>query len=243
MLAPSAREAGLPAQRTFLFKILMLIFMALTQPTHAQIPALMQAFGQHKQIPERIAANVLTALSFFPELRNTPIDFILKQHIRGAVMQAQPVFRTLLRNRSRRRYRINISETFQLVNARQAITDIPNEVMIGWIGHELGHILDYEGRTNGGLVQFGYRYVFDPAFVQEAERIADTLAVARGMGRHIIATKRFILDHASLPQAYKDKIARLYLSPDVILEQVQKLEALHAEERTGNEDAEKGRQH
>jgi len=44
------------------------------------------------------------------------------------------------------------------------------------------------------------------------------------LGKYIIATKRFILDHAELPQAYKDKIARLYLSPDVIVEQIKKLE-------------------
>lgn len=193
--------------------------------TQAQLPQELLVFGHHKQIPAGIAGNVLTALSFYPELRDTHIQFVLKKNIRGSVMQAQPVFRTLLRKKSYRHYRINISEEFRLINARQPIVDIPDTVMIGWIGHELGHILDYESRSNRGLIQFGYRYVLEPAFVQEAERIADTLAVARGMGRHIIATKRFILDHASLPQAYKDKIARLYLSPDVIWEQVQKLEA------------------
>ena len=36
--------------------------------------------------------------------------------------------------------------------------------------------------------------------------VADSLAVERGMGNYIVATKRFILDHAELPQAYKDKI-------------------------------------
>jgi hypothetical protein len=61
--------------------------------------------------------------------------------------------------------------------------------------------------------------------VKEAERVADTYAVERGLGKYIIATKRFILDHAELPQSYKDKIARLYLSPDVIVEMVKKMEA------------------
>lgn len=206
--------------------------MTLSQAAHtnAQVSPELQAFGHHKQIPESLAKNILTALSFYPELRDTRIHFILKENIRGSVMQAQPAFHTLLRKRAHRRYRINISEEFKLVNARQLITEIPDNVMIGWIGHELGHILDYEGRSNTGLMQFGFRYLSNPSFVQEAERIADTLAVARGLGHHIIATKRFILDHASLPQSYKDKIARLYLSPDVILEQVQKLEVKTTQE-------------
>jgi hypothetical protein len=112
-----------------------------------------------------------------------------------------------------------------------SILKIPDDVMIGWIGHELGHILDYEGMTNVGMMSFGYKYYFDSAFVKHAEMIADSLAVERGMGNYIVSTKRFILDHAELPQAYKDKISRLYLSPDVIVEQVRKLEEAKLQEK------------
>jgi hypothetical protein len=186
-------------------------------------PELLQ-FGQNKQIPALIEKNVLKALSFYPELENTTIGFIFKTNIKTSVMQAQPVFMTLLQRRKNRRYRINISEYFKLINTQIPIQQIPDDVMIGWIGHELGHILDYEGRSNAGMVSFGYRYYFHSSFVKHAEMVADSLAVERGMGNYIVATKRFILDHAELPQAYKNKIARLYLSPDVIVEQVRKLE-------------------
>ena len=54
--------------------------------------------------------------------------------------------------------------------------------------------------------------------------VADSFAVEQGMGIYIVATKRFILNNADLPQTYKDKIRRLYLSPDVIMDQVRKLE-------------------
>ncbi len=181
-------------------------------------------YRQHKQIPPVIEKNVLKALAFYPELENTTIHFIFKKDIKTSVMQAQPVFATLLRSRKNRRYRINISAHFKLIHSQMPILQIPDEVMIGWIGHELGHILDYEGRSNAGLVQFGYRYYFYPAYVKRAEMVADSLAVERGMGNYIVATKRFILDHAELPQAYKDKISRLYLSPDVIVAQIKQLE-------------------
>ncbi len=186
-------------------------------------PELLQ-FGHNKQIPAVIEKNVLNALSFYPELKNTTIHFIFRTKIKSSVMQAQPVPTTLLGKRKNRRYRINISEYFKLINSQIPIEKIPDEVMIGWIGHELGHILDYEGMSNGGMVSFGYRYYFSPSFVKHAEMVADSLAVERGMGNYIVATKRFILNHADLPQAYKDKISRLYLSPDVIVEQVRKLE-------------------
>ena len=192
--------------------------------TNEHIDLELMQFGHNKKIPAEIEKNILKALSFYPELKNATIDFIFKKNIKTSVMQAQPVFLTLLRTRKNRRYRINISRHFKLVHSEMPITEIPELVMIGWIGHELGHILDYEGKSNLEIVSFGYRYLFHPTFVKHAEMVADSLAVERGMGNYIVATKRFILDHAELPQSYKDKIRRLYLSPDVIVEQVKKLE-------------------
>lgn len=181
-------------------------------------------FRHNKQIPAVIEKNVLKALYFYPELKNTTISFILKKSIESSVMQAQPVFTTLLGMRKNRRYRINISAHFKLIHSQMPIEQIPDIVMIGWIGHELGHILDYESRSNAAMISFGYNYYFYPDYVKHAEMVADSFAVERGMGHYIVATKRFILDNAELPQAYKDKIRRLYLSPDVIVEQVKKLE-------------------
>ncbi len=205
---------------------LLSVLMMLTQVTNTNddVAAELRQFGHNKQIPPVIEINVLKALSFFPELKDAKISFIFKANIRSSVMQAQPVFASLLRPRKSRSYRINISSQFKLISTQMPIQDIPADVMIGWIGHELGHILDYEGRTNAGLVSFGYNYYFSPEYVKHAEMVADSYAVERGMGNYIVATKRFILDHAELPQAYKDKISRLYLSPDVIVEQVRKLE-------------------
>ncbi len=183
-----------------------------------------QDFRNNKQIPAVIEKNVLKALSFYPELKNTTINFIFKKNIKTSVMQAQPVFTTLLKRRKHRSYRINISAQFKLTHSVMPINQIPDDVMIGWLGHELGHILDYESRSNTGMISFGYRYYFSSEYVKGAEVTADTYAVNHGLGKYIISTKRFILDHAELPKAYKDKIARLYLSPDVIVEQVRKLE-------------------
>ncbi|GAB3551189.1 hypothetical protein [Spirosoma fluminis] len=181
-------------------------------------------FETNKHIPAVIKKNVLTALSFYPELSNTTIHFLFKQRISTSVMQAQPVFRTLLLGRPDRTYRINISAMFKLTHTAIPIHQLPDEIMIGWIGHELGHIMDYERRSNLGMVGFGLGYVFSPHYVRKVERIADGFAVSHGLGQYLIATKRFILDHAELPQAYKDKIARLYVSPEEIVDQVKKLE-------------------
>ncbi|KAA9357377.1 hypothetical protein [Larkinella humicola] len=193
-------------------------------------PALAE-FGARKIIPAVIEKNVLIALSFYPELKNTAIRFVFKQRIKSSVMQAQPVFRTLLNQRKNRSYRINISAMFQLTHTAIPIHQIPDAILIGWIGHELGHIMDYENRSNLGLVGFGLSYVLSPAYVKKVERIADAYAVSHGLGHYLIETKQFILNHAELPQAYKDKIARLYVSPEEIVDQVKKLEEQKLDEQ------------
>lgn len=181
-------------------------------------------FRLNKTIPAIIEKNVLTALSFYPTLKNTTIRFVFKQAIKSSVMQAQPVFSTLMDNRKNRAYCIYISSMFKLTHTVIPIHQLPDAIIIGWIGHELGHIMDYESRSNLGMVGFGIGYVFSADYVKKVERIADSYAVNHGLGPYLVETKRFILDHAELPQAYKDKIARLYVSPEEITEQVKKLE-------------------
>ncbi|GAB3027807.1 hypothetical protein [Spirosoma pulveris] len=191
--------------------------------TH-EIPPELARFSTNKTIPSILEHSVLTALSFYPELAETPIQFVFKQSIKSSVMQAQPVFSTILASRKARAYRINISSTFKLTHTAIPIHQLPEAIMIGWIGHELGHIMDYESRSNLDMVGFGLGYVFSADYVKKVERIADAHAVRHGLGKYLIETKRFILDHAELPQSYKDKIARLYVSPEEITEQVKRLE-------------------
>ncbi|HEV7381643.1 MAG TPA: hypothetical protein VGN64_17715 [Dyadobacter sp.] len=176
----------------------------------------------NKKIPLVLSEEINKALSFYPELVDTPIRFQFRQRINGSVMQAQPVLRSFFT--SRRAYQINISALFRLTHAAVPIHQLPPEILIGWIGHELGHIMDYENRSVWGMIRFGLGYLVSLKYVKRAERVADTYAVNHGLGSYIIATKHYILDHTSLPDKYKQKIARLYLSPDDIVEQVRALE-------------------
>lgn len=187
-----------------------------------ETPSDIELFRENKHIPRVIEAEILKALSFYPELQKTHIDFVFKQKIKSSVMLAQPDFASLFGGK--RAYKIKISALFRLTTTAIPIHQIPPQILIGWIGHELGHIMDYENRDIGGMIAFGLGYLFSKKYIRKAERMADSYAVSHGLGRYIIETKHFILNHAELPQKYKEKIARLYLSPDDIVEQVRLLE-------------------
>jgi hypothetical protein len=178
----------------------------------------------NKTIPESILNEAKIALSYYPELKDVEIEFKFKQDIKKSFMQAQPRIANLFKGKKNRSYYIFISSRFLIEKEEFSMADVPSEVLIGWLGHELGHIMDYRNKSAMGLVIFGARYVTSENYIKEAERAADTYAVNSGMGDYILATKDFILNHSHLSDSYKERIARLYLSPEEILVLVNKLE-------------------
>lgn len=178
----------------------------------------LERFAVNKHIPDEIREVTLLALSHYPELIDVEIDFQFQHKIRGSVMQAQPKVGSLLFNKKESRsYRVKISRHLELLDEWVPIEELPQQVLLGWIGHELGHIKDYLDRSMANMVAFGMRYVFSNDFVTHAEIAADTHSVANGLGKALIATKEFVLNHDRLPESYKNKIRALYMSPGEIL--------------------------
>lgn len=183
---------------------------------------LIQSFQMNAQhiIPDSIQTEAKSALSYFPQLDSVPIEFKFKQNIKKSTMQARPTFGSFFRSKKNRRFVILISETFKISDKEFRTRDIPSEILIGWIGHELGHIIDYQDRSKLNLIWFGIKYLLSENHIVEAERAADTFAVFHGMEDYILKTKDFILNHAQITTSYKDRIKKYYLSPEEIMELV-----------------------
>ncbi|MCB7480782.1 hypothetical protein [Christiangramia sediminis] len=171
----------------------------------------------NKIVPDIIWRETYVALSHYPELKDTPIEIRFKKNIKKSFMQAQPKISGLFKNRKNRSYFIFINEKFKIEDEIFDVTTVPSEVLIGWIGHELGHIMDYRDRSALDLMWFGVKYVTSKNYIREAERAADTYAVNHGLGENIIATKDFILNHSKLSDTYKNRIEDLYLSQEEIM--------------------------
>lgn len=167
--------------------------------------------------PAALEEEVREALSYYPELHELQIEFRIKHHIRKSTMQAQPDWRSFFKRRKNRRYLIYISDTFNIEDKKFRTLDIERNILIGWLGHELGHIVDYTRRNSLNLIWFGIRYLSYGPFIREAERTADSIAVAHGMHSYILETKEFILNHADIISSYKDRIKKYYLSPEEIM--------------------------
>ncbi len=178
----------------------------------------LEKLAENKVIPEEIREVTLRALSHYPELEDVEIHFELLDNIRGSVMQAQPKFGSLLFNsKANRKYRVKISRQLELDDEWLPIEEVPDNVLLGWIGHELGHVMDYLDRSRVGMIIFGARYVTSNNFVTKAEITADSHAIASGLGNYLVDTKNFILSNDRLPEDYRNKIRELYMSPGEIM--------------------------
>ncbi|UII26006.1 hypothetical protein LVD15_22300 [Fulvivirga maritima] len=181
----------------------------------------LEQFAQNKQIPEALSKEVLTALSYYPELKDTRIRFVFKDNIRKSFMQAQPLIKSMFSGLQNREYVIFMSRFFKIGKEKIFIHTIPSEVIVGWVGHELGHVMDYKNRGFFSMIKFGIGYLISKAFIIGAERVADTYAIQHGLADKIIATKNFILNHSDLPEKYKDKIRKLYMPPEEVMMMVE----------------------
>lgn len=168
-------------------------------------------------IPKSIEKEATIALSYYPKLSNTQITFKFKKNIKKSTMQARPTFASFFRTKKNREYVILISEYFKIADREYRTKDMPSNILIGWFGHELGHIIDYRNRSNLDLLAFGVKYLFSPSYIIEAERTADCFAVAHGMEEYILETKNYILNHAEITETYRARINRYYLSPEEIM--------------------------
>lgn len=173
-------------------------------------------------IPESISKEINKALEFYPDLQDTHIEFRFKKNIKKSTMQARPTFGSFFRTRKNRRYVILISEKFKISDKEFLTKHIPSDILIGWIGHELGHVMDYSNRSKLNLIWFGIKYLLSDSHIVEAERAADTYAIRHNMENYILKTKDFILNNADIHDAYKLRIKKYYLSPEEIMDLIEK---------------------
>jgi hypothetical protein len=178
----------------------------------------LRPFSYRKTIPEELREPALLALKQYPELLSRKIVFKYTRKEGTSIMKAQPDIKSVLRLGDDRSYIIYVNRTITLDSATLQIKNLPKKVVTGWFGHELGHVMDYEGLSKWGLLKFGLGYLLSGRYVRRAEQRADRIAVAHGMGDEILETKNFILNQAGISESYRQKIKRLYPSPEQIME-------------------------
>ncbi|MCB9261540.1 MAG: hypothetical protein H6607_04130 [Flavobacteriales bacterium] len=168
--------------------------------------------------PKELEKEVMIVMAKYPELQQTFIHFKWGKIAAKSFMLAQPQVASLLRHRSKREYQIIMKERFFTHNKMMENGRVPSEVIVGWLAHELGHILDYKDRSSWNLAWFGVKYYFLTSFLKKAEITADHNAVKHGFIDEIVVSKEFGRNPKYFPKDYIAKLNRLYPSVKTVKE-------------------------
>ena len=150
-----------------------------------------------------------SALLHYPELKDTRIVFKYK-HIK-TTMECRPKFFPLSIGRKNRTYYIYVNnDTAELKNA--LLQYVPLNGQIGVIGHEFGHLVDYQNKGFFGVLRTGYGYLF-VRYKSRLEKKVDRITIAHGLKKELIEFCDYILNTSNAPLKYKVYKKKIYYSP------------------------------
>ena len=173
-------------------------------------------FGANKTIPNEIELECLTALSYYPELKNTKIVFKFGSPM--STMVSRPRLKSIFRSGNKREYQIIVRKPGTSKNGLEW-SELSFNSLIGWIAHELGHIVHYSYKTSGGVLFTGIKYAF-PAYRRRLERFTDNLVIQHDLGYSLLEGTDYTINYSNAKPHYKKYLQKYYLSTTEIKEAI-----------------------
>jgi len=120
------------------------------QQQRANFDALLAEFGNNKRLPQGFELQALLALSHYPELRDTKINFIVDDV--SIPLSSRPHWSSMLRSAKNRTYQVIIDSELSGMREALLLKNQPFNAQVGIIGHELAHTVYYLDRSFFGIV-------------------------------------------------------------------------------------------
>ena len=190
-------------------------------------------FGENKTMPAEYEKQILTALSYFPELRKTRITFILQKGNSG-VIETRPEWFSVFKNSKSRAYIVFIGDSSSRYTPRFMFRNSPVNGQVGIIGHELTHILYFSKKNTFGLLNTGIAHV-SRSYMDNFENKTDSVCIERGLGYQLIDWNIYLRKAFGMPDPengpdpfFTDTTKERYMSPARI-RQVMKKSKVYSE--------------
>ncbi len=163
------------------------------------------------------------ATMFFPELCANQIH--LKYGSIKTSMAAQPRIWSIFRKREKRKYKIVVNKNSQSAQAK-LLHAAPFDALIGVMGHEMSHVLDYSKKSGWQVAWFGIRYL-GKNYRRKVERQTDSIAIMRGFGEQLYRYSFFVVREADVSEKYRQYKLDFYMKPEEIYEMMKNIEVDH----------------
>ena len=181
-------------------------------------------FGTKKYIPPVYESQILIALSYFPELKNTSIEFRLKNT--NTPLSSRPKLFGLLQSAKNRKYIVTISEATNSRLEPILFKNLNFNAQVGVLGHELSHISDYMTKGFGKMSNLLLIEIFSKNQVDQFERRTDLICINHGLGYQLLDWSKSVRQNLKIDYwrganniEYKSKRER-YLNPETIIQYI-----------------------
>ena len=154
---------------------------------------------------------IMSALSNYPELKNTTIYF-KEANIESTGKTT--IEKSTLFNRRHRKYIIYINNN----KARTGflLSELSIDKQEGVIGHELAHVADFSKRSFMEMIGWGLHYLNKKKRVI-IERQTDESTISHGLRNELYAWSSFVLTSPLTTLSYKQMRLIYYMHPEEIL--------------------------
>lgn len=164
------------------------------------------------EIPAEYRHQAYLALSFYPELKGKKLKFKYKKL--KTTMSCMPRLDFIFRKKENRTYVIAINKELKGNNGI-LLAEVPFNAQVGVIGHELGHVVDYEQKSALGVITTGIRYLF-PGYRRTLENHVDEITIHRGLGKQLADYAAYVFHESKAAEKYIRYKRKYYYQPEEI---------------------------
>jgi hypothetical protein len=176
-------------------------------------------YGKNKDVKikdNKLKLAFYVALRHFPELWESSLKMKLKNI--STTMQAQPKWTFIFRNKERRGYQILVNQDRS--SNGMFYKDLSFNSLVGWIGHEFAHVLDYSRKDNLEMIGFIADYITSRERMRKVERKADKETIHHGLGIQLLDGVTFFQKNKHISKEYRDRKKKYYLSQEEIIAEI-----------------------
>lgn len=157
--------------------------------TEHNYAVLKEMAGSNKMIPAVFERQILIALSYFPELTGTAIEFRIKHT--PTPLSTRPSWLSILKKKSKRHYIITISDSSTPSLSPILFKNLDFNAQVGVMGHELSHVADFVQQSSVGMLRIGLGNL-SRKFLDKFEFKTDSICIAHGLGYQLLAWSIFV---------------------------------------------------
>jgi len=207
--------------RRQLYRIIfsVLIFLASLLSRANETDSLEQ-YAVNKKIPQQYRKPILTALSYFPELKEVHIIFRIKKQY--TPLTTKPTFESVFERKDHRTYIVTISDKTADTLNHLLYQNLTFEEQVGVMGHELSHVADFNSKSFFQSVGVGIGHL-SKKYIDKMEYNTDRICIQHGLGKYLLAYSEHVRASMHVHTwrgvdfvMHNDQKHERYMNPDTI---------------------------